>query len=68
MQDLEQAIREHAYHLWAANGRHEGNAETFWLAAQREILATSAKTLKKNSVPRAKTEKKAQSRKGVRAA
>ena len=41
MQDLEQAIRERAYHLWVADGRPEGNADVYWLSAQREILTTS---------------------------
>jgi hypothetical protein len=41
MQDLEQTIRVRAYHLWAADGNPESNAEAYWLAAQREILATS---------------------------
>jgi hypothetical protein len=44
MQDLEQIIRVRAYHLWAADGNPEGNAEAYWLAAQREILATSLGT------------------------
>ena len=41
MQDLEQTIRVRAYHLWTADGSQEGNAEAYWLAAQREILASS---------------------------
>ena len=41
MQDLEQAIREHAYHLWVSNGCLDGNAEAYWLTAQREVLAAS---------------------------
>jgi hypothetical protein len=41
MQNLEQTIRERAYHLWLADGRREGNAEEHWLAAQRELLASS---------------------------
>ncbi len=41
MQNLEQTIRERAYHLWIADGRRDGNAEAHWLSAQREILATS---------------------------
>ena len=41
MQDLEHAIRERAYHLWIADGRPEGNADVYWLSAQREILMTS---------------------------
>lgn len=41
MQDIEQAIRERAYHLWIESGRDDGNADTHWLAAQREILNAS---------------------------
>jgi len=41
MQDLEQAIRERAYHLWIADGCRDGNAAAHWLIAQREILASS---------------------------
>jgi dsDNA-binding SOS-regulon protein len=51
MQDLEEAIRERAYHLWNANGRQEGNAEAHWLAAQREVLATSLDTSGSISAP-----------------
>lgn len=38
MYDLEQAIRERAYHLWIESGCEEGQAEHHWLAAQRSIL------------------------------
>ena len=41
MRDLEQAIRERAYHLWVADGCPNGNAEVHWLSAQREVLASS---------------------------
>jgi hypothetical protein len=41
MHDLEQAIRERAYHLWIEAGHQEGHAESHWLAAQREILSVS---------------------------
>jgi hypothetical protein len=41
MQDLDQTIRERAYHLWIAAGSPEGNADAYWLDAQRELLATS---------------------------
>ena len=41
MQDLEQAIRERAYHLWIADGCRDGNADAHGLIAQREILASS---------------------------
>jgi hypothetical protein len=41
MRDLEQAVRERAYHMWTEAGCPEGNADGFWLAAQREVLAAS---------------------------
>ena len=41
MTNLEEAIRERAYHLWTADGQPEGKAEVHWLKAQREILTTS---------------------------
>ena len=41
MQNLDQAIRERAYHLWIAAGCPEGNSDAYWLDAQRELLASS---------------------------
>jgi hypothetical protein len=41
MQNVEEVIRERAYHLWIADGQPEGNADLYWLCAQREILTTS---------------------------
>jgi hypothetical protein len=41
MPNLEEAIRERAYHLWIADGQPEGKAEVYWLSAQREMLTTS---------------------------
>ena len=41
MQELDQSIRERAYHLWIADGCRDGRADTHWLAAQREVLARS---------------------------
>ena len=41
MTNLEEAIRERAYHLWTADGQPEGKAELHWLKAQREVLAIS---------------------------
>ena len=41
MPNLEEAIRERAYHLWIADGQPEGKADIHWLNAQREILAIS---------------------------
>jgi hypothetical protein len=44
MHDLEQAIRERAYHLWVAEGRRDGDADAHWLSAQREVLRASLST------------------------
>jgi hypothetical protein len=41
MPNLEEAIRERAYHLWIADGQPEGNADLYWSCAQREIRTTS---------------------------
>ena len=41
MQDIEQAIRERAYHLWIENGCSDGQADAHWLAAQRDVLGAS---------------------------
>jgi len=58
MDNLEDAIRERAYHLWVADGRPEGNADNYWLNAQREMLAQSAGfAVADDSVVTAKPEK-----------
>ena len=44
MQDLEQSIRERAYHLWMESGCPDGNAEAHWLAARREVLSATVST------------------------
>jgi Protein of unknown function (DUF2934) len=36
--DLEQSIRERAYHLWIEGGCQDGHAGAHWFAAQREVL------------------------------
>jgi hypothetical protein len=41
MPNLEEAIRERAYHLWIADGQPECKPDVYWLSAQREILTTS---------------------------
>ncbi len=41
MPNLEEAIRERAYHLWITDGRPEGQADIYWLSAQRELLTAS---------------------------
>lgn len=41
MSSMEEAIRERAYHMWNEAGCPDGRADTFWLNAQRELLAQS---------------------------
>lgn len=62
MQDLEQAIRERAYHLWISDGCCDGSADAHWLIAQREILASSLArfarvTVSENAAAKKKKEK-----------
>jgi len=45
MPNLEEAIRERAYHIWIADGQPEGKADIHWLNAQHEILTTSVENL-----------------------
>jgi Protein of unknown function (DUF2934) len=52
MPNLEEVIRERAYHLWIADGQPEGQAEVYWLSAQREILTTSLEGLNKTAATR----------------
>jgi len=73
MQDLEQTIRERAYHLWVEGGSRDGAADAHWLAAQREILRTSLGEIGRVSVSEqsaksAKPQKAKASRKKQRAA
>jgi len=46
---MEEAIRERAYHLWIAGGQPEGQAEIYWLNAQREIITTSVESSGSNA-------------------
>ena len=57
MQDLDTAIRERAYCLWIADGSPEGNADAYWLDAQRELLATSVAASTAHGPAKAKTRK-----------
>ena len=41
MPNLDQAVREQAYHLWLADGQRDGQADAYWLAAQRYVLSAS---------------------------
>jgi Protein of unknown function (DUF2934) len=51
MQNLDEAIRERAYHLWIADGRPDGRADAFWLDAQREILTTTLRGAGQATLP-----------------
>ena len=44
MSNLDEAIRERAYQLWIADGQPEGQADIYWLNAQRELLAISVES------------------------
>jgi hypothetical protein len=48
MPNLEEAVRERAYHLWIA-GQPEGQADIYWLNAQREIFTTSVESARSNA-------------------
>src|SRR3984893_16492355 len=54
--NLEEAIRERAYHLWIADGRPEGQADIYWLNAQRDILTTSVESPGSNANAAAPTD------------
>ena len=56
MPNLEEAIRERAYHLWIADGQPEGQADIYWLNAQREILTTSVESPGSNAAAAAPTD------------
>ncbi len=58
MQDLNEAIRERAYLLWIADGQPDGQADLYWLNAQREVLTTSLES-SSNDTATAKPAKKA---------
>ena len=51
MPNLEKVIRERAYHLWIADGQPEGQADVYWLSAQREILTTSLNSSETAATP-----------------
>jgi hypothetical protein len=50
MYDIEQAIRERAYHLWIEGGCQDGHADAHWLAAQRDVLSAALGTIATVSV------------------
>lgn len=68
MQDMEQAIRERAYHLWNEAGQPEGQADSFWLSAQRDLLAESLNQIATVKTSAPKPAKKASSSRKRKAA
>ena len=56
MPNLDEAVRERAYHLWIADGQPEGQADIYWLNAQREILTTSVESPGSNAAAAAPTD------------
>jgi len=59
---LENRIRERAFEMWTADGCADGQAKQHWLAAEREILATSATALAREPVPKKKRTSPARSK------
>jgi len=45
--DIQERIREMAYHMWETAGRQQGIATEYWLAAEREVLTTMKTTAEK---------------------
>jgi hypothetical protein len=50
---LQEHIRQRAYEIWNAGGRIDGQADQYWLAAEREVLAqmTAATTASPTAAP-----------------
>ena len=51
---LENRIRERAYEIWTAHGCVHGQADQHWLAAEREVLASSTAVLARDKAPQKK--------------
>jgi hypothetical protein len=64
MPNLDETIRERAYHLWIADGQPEGQADIYWLNAQRELLTASIEGSATEAAKPAKKPKLARFRKG----
>jgi hypothetical protein len=58
MPNLDEAIRERAYHLWLNDGRPEGQADIYWLNAQRDLLTASVEAIAPAKAVAAKPAKK----------
>jgi hypothetical protein len=65
-QTLERRIRERAYEIWTAHGCVHGQAEQHWLAAEREVLATSMAMLAGASTPKKTSRASARSKTATR--
>jgi hypothetical protein len=57
-QALEQRIRQRAYEIWETVGRPDGNSSQHWLAAERELVATSMQGAVRPVVKKAPTPRK----------
>ena len=56
--ELEQQIRESAYHLWLLDGCPHGRADAHWLSAERQVLALASPPMeakKRTTAMKAKT-------------
>lgn len=53
---MHEEIQKRAYALWEADGRPEGQDQTYWFKAVSEIAAEAAKTIKppRKRAPRVK--------------
>ena len=60
-QSLEIRIRERAYEIWTEHGCVHGQAQQHWLAAERDVLATSTAVLAGKTNPKKKPRSSARS-------
>jgi Protein of unknown function (DUF2934) len=59
---LENRIRERAYEFWTSHGCVHGQADQYWLAAEREILTASMAALAREPAPQKKRRSPARSK------
>jgi len=65
-QNVENRIRERAYEIWAAHGCVHGQSEQHWLAAEREVLATSIAVPARKPTPKKTSRGSARSKTATR--
>jgi dsDNA-binding SOS-regulon protein len=58
-QDIQNRIGEMAYLMWEPAGRQQGMAMEYWLAAEKEVLATAQKAAEKMAPAEKKASAKA---------